>query len=62
MGRHRRLLVVGAPGSGKTTLLRWVALKYARGQVAEEMGIEKSGLPIFLPLRDFGLFLGKRDK
>ena len=68
MARHRRLLVIGAPGSGKTTLLRWVALQYARGQAAEELGLDEcatSGLPclpIYLPLRDFGLYLEKRAR
>jgi hypothetical protein len=61
MGRHQRLLVRGAPGCGKTTLLRYVALKYARGQTAEELGLAENRLPIYLPLRDFGLFLDKRS-
>jgi hypothetical protein len=61
MGRHQRLLVRGAPGCGKTTLLRYVALKYARGQAAEELGLAETRLPIYLPLRDFGLFLDKRS-
>jgi len=62
MERHRRLLVVGAPGSGKTTLLRWVALKHAQGQAVDELELDEARLPIFLPLRDFGFFLSKREK
>jgi len=30
LGRHSRLMVVGAPGSGKTMLMRHIALTYAR--------------------------------
>ncbi|OGB91480.1 MAG: hypothetical protein A3G35_14610 [candidate division NC10 bacterium RIFCSPLOWO2_12_FULL_66_18] len=70
---QRPLTVTGGPGSGKTTLLGHLAVCYARSLRPEEgedpvrqvLGLpDDTGLlPIFLPLRRYGLFLkGKRAK
>lgn len=47
-----RLVILGGPGTGKTTLLSYLALKFARGQAREALGLEEQRLPIFIPLRD----------
>lgn len=48
----------GAPGSGKTTLLRHLALSFARGRAAAELGWTGDPLlPILVPLRNFGYHL-----
>ncbi len=65
LAADRRLVVLGDPGSGKTTLLRYLALLYARDQaesarrVGQHLGLDESGMPIFLPLRGVGRFLAE---
>lgn len=70
---QRALTVTGGSGSGKTTLLGYLAVCYARSlppdqeehPVRQVLGLpEDMGLlPIFLPLRQYGVFLkGKRTK
>jgi formylglycine-generating enzyme required for sulfatase activity len=49
MKKHRHLVILGGPGAGKTTLMQWLLLKYAYGQMKEELG-EKL-IPIFIALR-----------
>ncbi|MCA9875681.1 MAG: SUMF1/EgtB/PvdO family nonheme iron enzyme, partial [Anaerolineales bacterium] len=69
LATHRRLVVLGDPGSGKTTLLRYLALLYAR-DLAKQAGIVKTLLsltetgllPILLPLRQLGAFLGRHSE
>jgi hypothetical protein len=47
LGRHSRLMVVGAPGSGKTMLLRHIALTYAREGLSD---FPTQPIPILLQL------------
>jgi formylglycine-generating enzyme required for sulfatase activity/predicted ATPase len=49
MKKHRHLVILGGPGAGKTTLMQWLLLKYAYGQMKEELG-EKL-IPVFIALR-----------
>lgn len=49
MKEHRHLVILGGPGAGKTTLMQWLLLKYAYGQMKEELG-EKL-IPVFIALR-----------
>ena len=46
-----RLVILGGPGTGKTTLASFVALKFARGQAKEALGLDETRLPILIPLR-----------
>ena len=66
LAAHPRMVILGDPGSGKTTLLRYMALLYARdvadgtGQVEQKLGLpESQKLPIFIPLRQLGRYLGE---
>ena len=47
-----RLVVLGGPGTGKTTLVSYLALKFARGQAEEALGLDEKRLPILIPLRE----------
>jgi len=48
----QRLVILGGPGTGKTTLLNYLALKFARGQAEDELGLDERRLPILIPLRE----------
>jgi HEAT repeat protein len=54
---HTQCVITGAPGAGKTTLLKYLALTFARQQVAERLGLEERRLPMLVALRDFQRFL-----
>lgn len=69
--RHPRLAVVGAPGGGKTTLLHYTAVRLAEvlarddaSQLAD-LGLNEPGrpaappVPLLLPLRELGAYLGE---
>lgn len=49
MKEHRHLVILGGPGAGKTTLMQWLLLKYAYGQMKEELG--ETLIPVFIALR-----------
>ncbi len=67
LAEYPRLVILGDPGSGKTTLLRYLALLYARDLAETESNLvhnclglaERGRLPIFLPMRQIGAYLGK---
>jgi len=69
LAEYPRLVILGDPGSGKTTLLRYLALLYARDLAETEsnlvhnrLGLAEHGrLPIFLPMRQIGAYLGKHQ-
>jgi len=47
-----RLVVLSGPGTGKTTLASYLALKFARGQAEQALGLDEKRLPILIPLRE----------
>jgi hypothetical protein len=49
MKKHRHLVILGGPGAGKTTLMQWLLLKFAYGQMKEELG--ETLIPVFIALR-----------
>ncbi len=51
LGKHSRLLLVGAPGSGKSTLIAYFAARAARGRLAEDAGLSTRPIPFVLPVR-----------
>jgi len=57
LSQSRHLLITGAPGSGKTTLLHWLAVIFAKGQQAEQLGVAFNGLPILVEIRSLVAFL-----
>ena len=69
--RHPRLAVIGLPGSGKTTLLQYTAVRLcevlARDDAAglASLGFDAGAdadrppVPLLLPLRELGAFLGE---
>ena len=68
--RQPRLAVIGLPGSGKTTLLQYTAVRLcevlARDDAARlsDLGLADDGaalppVPLLLPLRELGAFLGE---
>lgn len=58
LNRYPRFILTGSPGCGKTTLLSRVALAFAEGRAAEDLGWQGRALfPIFFRLRNFGAFL-----
>ena len=58
MTRYMAFVLIGKPGSGKTTLFRRAALAFAEGRAAEELEWNGPPLfPIFIRLRNFGVFL-----
>ena len=62
--RYPRFILIGSPGCGKTTLLHRLALAFAEGRAADDLGWDKKPLlPIFTRLRNFGAFLAQnKDK
>lgn len=57
LARYPSFIFCGPPGSGKTTLLRKLALAFAEGE-QNSVGWDKPALlPIFLRLRNFGMYL-----
>ncbi len=60
--RHSALAIRGTPGSGKTTLMRHLALVFADGRAESELNWRGDPLlPIYVPLRNFGIFLKQRE-
>jgi formylglycine-generating enzyme required for sulfatase activity len=68
--RHPRLAVIGLPGSGKTTLLQYTTVRLcevlARDDATRlaDLGLDAAGVdappvPLLLPLRELGAFLGE---
>ncbi len=58
--RYPRFLLRGDPGSGKTTLLRRAALSFVEGTSDADLGWKgKPLLPVFVRLRNFGIFLNE---
>lgn len=74
MQRYRRTLISAGPGTGKTSILRAMQLIYARALLAEKledgskaplvrqrvMVAEDEHIPVFISLRELGLFLDKK--
>lgn len=63
-----RSVILGTPGSGKTTLLSYLASTFAQSLlqnnssvVTLRLGISESLLPIFIPLREYGLYAEQSD-
>ncbi|MBI3242718.1 MAG: SUMF1/EgtB/PvdO family nonheme iron enzyme [Chloroflexi bacterium] len=58
--RHPCFLLKGPPGSGKTTLLRRAGLAFAEGSAQADLDWNgPTLLPVFVRLRNFGVFLGE---
>ena len=49
--KNRLLLITGDPGSGKTTLLKYYAMCCLDAEGRRNLGLQKTLLPILLPLR-----------
>ena len=74
MQRYRRTLISAGPGTGKTSILRAMELIYARALLAEKlddgskaplvrqrvMVAEDEHIPVFIRLRELGIFLDKK--
>jgi len=52
------VVILGGPGTGKTTLLSYLALKFARGEAKEALGLDEERLPVLVPLRE----LARKDR
>jgi formylglycine-generating enzyme required for sulfatase activity len=63
LNRYPKFILLGPPGCGKTTLLDRIALAFAEGRAASELGWKGENLfPIFLRLRNFGKYLNQNRK
>jgi hypothetical protein len=51
ISQYKKMVILGGPGAGKTTTLSHSLLVFLQNKGKEKFGIEKSLLPIFIPLR-----------
>ena len=63
IANHPCFLLKGPPGCGKTTLLRRAAIAFADGRSTTDLEWNREPLlPIFIRLRNFGVFLAKHHQ